>query len=271
MSSTDNYRLFQVVNLLAIIFTIVMNSLANILLFFGVNTGEVSDSFPSFFTPRGETFGIWAIIYTLQIVFLIYQSRPSQKSESYLKDIGFFYAIAAVFNVGWLLLFHYAGGVDPNMLAATNILIILFLVGLLVTYLRLQIGLKEVSRNVKLAVHIPLSVYLGWISVATVANIASTINYLVPGIDAGIQQIASAALIMVALLLGILMIVRRRDFAYGLVIAWAAGGIALKWPAIPVIFYAGMIAIAVIIILILILPFIKKKNFVDFYMVRGSE
>ena len=270
MTSTDNYRLFQVVNLLAIIFTIVMNSLANILLFFGVNTGQVADGFPSYFTPRGETFGIWGIIYTLQIVFLVYQTRPSQKGESYLKDIGFFYAIAAVFNVGWLILFHYAGGVDPNMLAPTNILIILFLVGLLVTYLRLQVGLKEVSRGVKLAVHVPLSVYLGWISVATVANLASTINYLVPGIDVGIQQIASAAMIMVALLLGILMLVLRRDAAYGLVVAWAAGGIALKWPAIPVIFYAGMIAIVVILIAILVLPFIKKKKFIDFYMVRDS-
>lgn len=271
MSSTDNYRLYQVVNLLVIVFTIVMNSLANILLFFGVNTGEVADSFPSYFTPRGETFGIWAIIYALQIGFLVYQIRPSQKSESYLKDIGFFYAIAMIFNVGWLILFHYAGGVDPNMITPTNILIILFLVGLLVTYTRLHIGLKEVPRNVKLAVHLPLSVYLGWISVATVANLASTINYLVPGIPVDIQQIASAAMIMVAVLLAILMLVLRKDFAYGLVVVWASLGIALKWPAVPVIFYAGMIAIAVVLIAILILPFIKKKNFVDFYMVRDSE
>jgi hypothetical protein len=268
MSSTDDFRLFQVLNIIAVLFSIIMNSLANILPFFGVNTGEVSDAFPNFFTPIGNTFVIWGVIYSLLLLFMVYQARPSQRSEAYLKEIGVLYLLGALLNVGWLILFHYTA-VVPFMIVVTILPIGLFFLVLLWTYLRLGIGVKEVPRGVKLAVHLPVSVYLGWISVATVANIAAALNWLIPGIPADLQQILTVVVLGVVLLIAELVVIRRRDFAYGLVIVWAAIGIAWKWTTIPLLFF-GAVAVALIVFFtIILLPFIMKKKITDFYMIRN--
>lgn len=268
MSSTDDFRLFQILNIIAVIFSIVMNSLANILPFFDITTGEVSDAFPSYFTPIGNTFVIWGVIYSLLLVFMVYQARPSQKGESYLKDIGVLYLLGALLNVGWLILFHYAS-VVPVMIVVTILPIGLFFLVLLWTYLRLGIGEKEVSRGVKLAVHLPVSVYIGWITVATVANIAAALNWLIPGIADDIQILLTVVVLAVVLLITLLMLIRKRDFAYGLVIVWATIGIAWKWTTVPLLFFAALGVAVIVFLTIILLPFIMKKKPVDFYMVRN--
>jgi len=89
---------FQMANVVAVIAALVLNTLANALPLNGVTTGEVSDFYPNLFTPPGYVFSIWGVIYALAIVFMIYQVRPSQRSEAYLSQIGFLYLIGAVAN-----------------------------------------------------------------------------------------------------------------------------------------------------------------------------
>jgi hypothetical protein len=80
----------------------------------------------------------------------------------------------------------------------------------------------------KLCVHVPFSVYLGWITVATIANITA---YLVSiqwdgfGID---QLTWTIIIIAVGTLLTYLMLVLRKDIAFSLVVIWAFFGIWLK-------------------------------------------
>ena len=93
---TNNYKKFQIMNVFAIVFTIVMNMLANILPFNGVNTGMVADSFPNYFTPPGYVFSIWAAIYILISVFGFVQGRPDQENEDYLRKIGYLFIIGAL-------------------------------------------------------------------------------------------------------------------------------------------------------------------------------
>ena len=107
---TDNYKKFQIINIFAVVFTVVLNLLANILPFNGVNTGAVADSYPNFFTPPGYVFAIWGVIYILLFVFAFYQAKANQVSEDYLGKIGYLYIIGAVLNVAWLILFHYSVG-----------------------------------------------------------------------------------------------------------------------------------------------------------------
>ena len=270
MNSDNNLRLFQIINVIAVLFSVTVNSLANILKFFGVTTGEVSDIFFNYFTPIGYTFAIWGVIYTLIFIFMVYQARPSQKNESYLKDIGFLYLLAAIFNVAWLVMFHYAA-VEPFIIVVDLVPILLFFLTLMWTYLRLGIGVKEVPRGVKLAVHLPVSVYFGWLSVAIVANIAAALNFLIPGIPAATQQLLTAVVLAVVLLIALLTLIKRRDFAFGLVIVWATIGIAWKWTAIPLLFFTAAGIAIIVFLAILVLPFVMKKKFVDFYMVRNSE
>jgi hypothetical protein len=267
---TDNFRKFQIINIIAILTTIAMNALANILPFNGVNTGQVADVFFSYFTPAGYVFSIWSVIYTLQIVFIIYQARSSQVSEEYLGRIGYLYLISAVFNITWLITFHYAVG-NNLLLLLTEPLMLGILVTLLYIYVKLEIGVTEVSLSQKLAVHLPVSVYVGWISVATIANTASVLNeFFVIPLDT--QYLWTALVLIVALLLAIIMLVMRRDIAYSLVVVWAAVGIYAKWTTvevIPLIFWTASIVAIVVALAIIVIPLAMRKNPVDYYLVRN--
>lgn len=264
---TNNFKKFQILNIIAVVFTIVMNALANILPFNGVNTGMVADSFPNYFTPPGYVFAIWGAIYILLFIFMFYQAKGDQVNEEYLGKIGYLYFVGAILNVAWLMLFHYSYNNTP-LLIWSEFLIAGFLVVLLVTYVKLQIGITEVPLKQKFAIHLPTSVYLGWISLATIANTAALLNtYFVISVDA--QYLWTALVLIVALVLTTLMIVLRGDLAYGLVVIWASTGIASKWAAIPLIYNTAMIVAVVVALLIVVVPLIRKKNWIDYYLGRN--
>jgi benzodiazapine receptor len=266
---TDNFKKFQIINIFAVVFTIVMNALANIIPFNGVNTGTVADSFPNYFTPPGYVFAIWGVIYVLLFVFMIFQAKKDQVGAEYLGKIGYLYLLGAVLNVAWLILFHYSYGNTP-LLLWSEFLIVGFLIVLLFTYVRLEIGIKEVPLGQKLAIHLPTSVYAGWISLATIANTAALLNAnLTIAVD--VQYLWTALVLIVVLLITTLMIVLRRDIAFGLVVIWASTGIASKWMSIPLIFNTAIIVAVIVALLILIVPFIRKKNWVDYYLVRNLK
>jgi hypothetical protein len=247
-----------------------MNSLANILPFGGVTTGDAADRFFSYFTPAGYVFSIWGVIYTLLIVFVVYQARANQKGEEYLGKIGYLYLVGAFFNVTWLIAFHYA--VDNNLLLLlTEPLILGLLIVLLYTYVKLEIGVSEVPLNQKLAVHLPVSVYVGWISVATIANTASLLNEFLT-IPLETQYIWTALVLVVALILAIIMLVKRKDIAYALIVVWAAIGIYVKWTTvevIPLIFWTAMIVAIVTLLAIILIPLTMRKNPIHHYLVRN--
>jgi len=266
---TDNYRNFQIINIIAVLLTISLNLLANIIPFNGVYTGEVADSFPNYFTPPGYVFAIWGIIYILLFVFMFYQAKKDQVSADYLPKIGYLYLIGAILNVSWLVVFHYSYG-NPLLLIWSEVLIVGFLIVLLLTYVRLEIGVREVPLKEKLAIHLPTSVYLGWISLATIANTAAVLNSNLVIADE-VQYLWTALVLIVVLVLTSLMIFLRRDIAYGLVVIWASTGIASKWSGIPLIFYTAIAVAVIVTLLILIVPFIRKKNWVDYYLVRNLE
>ncbi len=267
MSKTPS--ILQVVNILAIVITIVVNAIVEIIPVNGVTSKEVSDFYPSLFTPPGYVFSIWSVIYTLLIVFMIYQVLPSQREATYLKPTALFFVLGGLINTSWLILFHYSYG-QPIIYVFTPILIGLFLILMLYTYVKLGIGSVNVPIKQKIAVHLPISVYIGWVSLAVIANIASVINVIIPGIPSTSQEIWTALVILVALVITMLMLVIRRDAAYGLVVVWATTGIATAQSAIPVIYFTALGSALIIIAAILFLPFVTRKGFGVFYLRRDD-
>ncbi len=272
MTEKRSYLLFQVLNIITVISVIIVNILANALPIFGVNTGQVSDSYPNFFTPAGYVFSIWFIIYIQAIIFMIYQARPSQRSEDYLQKINLFYFLGGLANIGWIFVFHYSYAFmvanPPFFLASLVLLIVVFLM-LLLAYIRLGVGVEKMPRNEKLAVHLHFSVYLGWISVATVAAIASSINILVPAIPTETQHLATAAMLFVAVFLALLMVYLRRDYGFALVFLWAGAGIGVKWITVPIIFYSAITIAIILVIGMILIPYLKKSNLIQYY--KGPE
>ncbi|MFU8795859.1 MAG: tryptophan-rich sensory protein [Dehalococcoidia bacterium] len=215
-----------ILNLLGFLLTVVVNALANIIPINGITTGEVSDLYPSLFTPAGLTFSIWGLIYVLLGIFAVYQLLPSfrndpQKSEL-IRRIGPFFLISCVANSGWIFAWHYQN------IALSLVLMLVLLASLLAIYLRLGIGRAELSRAGRYLVHLPFSIYLGWITVATIANVTALLVDLNWGAFGLGEQFWAAAVIIVGTVIALSVMITRRDIYYCLVVDWAFLGILLQ-------------------------------------------
>jgi hypothetical protein len=237
--SKDTIR--QYVNLLSVILALTVNILASTLPLNGQNTGEISDRFQVYFVPAGYVFSIWGIIYLGWIAFTIYQLQPSQKKNERLRRLGYLFAISNLANAAWLLCWHYN-------LFGLSVLVMLTLLGLLIaSYLRLNVNHAFVQPVEFWSVDVLFSVYLGWITVATVANIADWL-YFVGWNGFGIPaQIWTVMMLAVASLLGLAMAILRRDVGYLAVLVWAFVGIAVKQTSAPMVVLSAWIAAALML------------------------
>jgi hypothetical protein len=122
----------------------------------------------------------------------------------------------------WIFLWQF------EFLALSVVLMFLLLATLILIYTRLGIGKSEAPMREKLAVHVPFSVYMGWITIASIANVSVTLvslNWDGFGISAETWAIL---VVIVALIITLLNVATRKDIAYALVIIWALLGIAVK-------------------------------------------
>ncbi len=244
----------QLVNVLAVIATIVINGLANALPLNGQTTGGISDRFQVYFVPAGYVFSIWGLIYVGLVAFAVYQALPSQRDNPRLRSIGYLFALSCVANIAWLFLWHYE--VFPLTLVAMLALLLL----LIAIYLRLDIGRAQVPSAEKWLVHVPFSIYLGWITVATIANVTSLLDYI-NWSGWGISPEAWTVIMLVAGV-GIASAVSltRGDAAYMLVIVWAFAGIAVKHAGTPVVAIAAWVTTALVALMLVAGLFVSKAR-----------
>jgi len=211
------------INIMAFALTVLVNGLAGSTTILGGKlTAQISDANPTLITPAGYVFSIWGVIYILLGIFIVFQALPSQEGKDYQKEIGWLFALSSLLNIVWLFLWQF------EYLSLSVVVMFLLLATLIAIYLRLNIGKSKVSLREKLAVQVPFSVYLGWITIATIADVSvSLVSVKWDGF--GISQETWATLIIViALLITLLVVATRKDVAYGLVIIWALLGIAVK-------------------------------------------
>lgn len=209
-----------ITNVVSFLAVVVVNTLAgSTTLLNNRNTANVSALYPSLITPAGFTFAIWGIIYALLFVFVVFQLLPGHRQDAFHSQVGYLFALSSVFNIMWLFLWQY------DYIAESVVLMFALLASLIAIYLRLRIGKSEVPLGEKLSVHLPFSVYLGWITVASIANVASAL-VSVNWDDFGISETTWAVLVLaVALIIALAVLATRRDVAYDLVITWALLGI----------------------------------------------
>jgi benzodiazapine receptor len=241
-----NANLLRFGNIVVFIITLTINGLAGTTVLNGRTTAQVSDLYSNPFTPAGYVFAIWGIIYALLLVFVIYQTLPKQKNKSFQKQIGALFILSSIFNIVWLFLWQY------DYITVSVGLMFALLATLTAIYLRLGIGKTKVPLTEKLCVHVPFSVYLGWITVASIANVAAAlVSVKWNGLGLSAETWAIVAMI-VALVVVLTVIIARRDIAYSLVAVWALAGIAVEQSLYPNIITVAEIAIAVILIALIL-------------------
>jgi hypothetical protein len=221
-----NTRLLQVANIVAFVAMIVVNVLASTVGIFGRQTGELSDNIPNLFVPAGLTFSVWGVLYLLTLLFTVYQARglfaANRAAPEALDKVGWLFFLSSVANVGWLLLWH------AKLVALSMVPMLVLLTTLIAIHVRLGTGRTRPTATERWFFRVPFSAYLGWITVATVANATAAL------VTAGwngfglAPEVWAVAMVVAAALITLVMLLTRRDAAYGLVIVWALAGIALK-------------------------------------------
>jgi predicted membrane channel-forming protein YqfA (hemolysin III family) len=236
----------QITVLLSLIVTVIINSLANILPLNGMTTGEISDSFDVFFVPAGYVFSIWGLIYLALFAYAIYQLLPAQRENPRLQRTGWLFVLSCVANSTWIFCWHY------GYFALSVVVMLILLLSLVGIYLRLGIGKTAVPNPEKYLVHLPFSIYLGWITVATIANITILLDDL--GWRGGgiAPEMWTVIMLAAGVIIALLVSLRRRDVAYLLVLVWAFAGIGVKQAGTPLVANAAWVAAVLVLALVII-------------------
>jgi len=243
-----NTRVLQVLNILSLTVVLIVNYLANTIPINGYTTGELSDLLPNLFVPAGITFSIWGIIYLSLITFIVYLSKnlfeSQHRSQDYISLVGPWFIINCLANSTWIFAWHY------RIIWLSMVLMLLILFSLVVIYQRLHHN-PPANVAAKYTVHFPFSIYLGWITIATVANVTALLVFI-NWSGWGLPQVFWTALVIaLATFIGLWILHRFNDIFYAAVIVWAFAGIILKrWQSpdeYPIIVTAALSGIGLLL------------------------
>jgi len=237
MSNSDKNLIWAVAGAVAFAATIVVNALANALPINGLNTGEVSDRYPSLFTPAGVTFSIWSVIYLLLLAFVVYQFLA--RDRAWYPRLSRLFIVTCILNVTWILVWHY-------LFAGISVVIMLLF---LATLTRIFLMLRQQPATTwkdRIFVNLPFTIYFAWISVATIANISAWL--VSTGWDGTplSEELWAIVMMTAASLLAIIVLMRHGQVAFVVVVMWALAGIALRGYAL--IQPAALILIALLVV-----------------------
>jgi benzodiazapine receptor len=229
-----------VVNLVTLAAVLVLNTLATTLPLGGRTTAEISDSFNLRFVPAGYVFAIWGLIYLALIGFAVFQALPRQQANPAVRATGYWFALGNVANAVWIVAWHY------GYFTLTMAVMAILLASLIVIHRRLA-ALPAAGPGARWLVGLPFSLYLGWISVATIANASAWLVHL--GWDGRpLDPVVWAALMAaVAGGLGAWLAYRYRDLVYAGVLVWALAGIVVAQAAYAPIAAASVAAVIAIL------------------------
>ncbi len=248
----DIFRQFSVI--FATFFALVMNYASTALPLNGRTPAQISDSFNVLFVPAGYVFSIWGLIYIALLAYTIYHSLPSQRSNPRLRRTGWLVAATSLVNGSWIFFWHF--GFYVMSLVAMLVLLAL----LIAIYLRLDVGRSTFSGSERFTVAFLPSIYLGWITVATMANITAVLSYL--GWNGwGISGVAWTIVLLAAgVAVAAISAFTRRDATYLLVLVWAFTGISVRWLSLPVLNTAGFVAAALVVVMLVASRLIRQAH-----------
>ncbi|PZV08165.1 MAG: hypothetical protein DCF21_20970 [Leptolyngbya sp.] len=229
---------------MAVLGAVVFNTLFNRFPPGGQSVGEIANTILAgvLITPANYAFAIWGIVYLGLFAYAIYQFHPQRRQDPQLQRVNWLLIVACIAQSVWIGLFSIQQ-FGWSILAMLGILI-----PLMGIYLTLGIGRERVSRQRRWMAHIPFSLYLGWISVATIVNVASAL-YASNWGGWGISSVTwTVAMIVVAAIIGELVIYRHGDVAFTLVFVWAFVAIAVRQSEIPAVRWISLIVAGVMLL-----------------------
>lgn len=237
--------MIKYVNILLYLGMVTMNYLANSLPLNNQTTGEVSDSYSNLFAPAGITFVIWGVIYLLLAVYCVVQFTGAH--QAIMQEIGWAFAATSLLNVAWIFAWHY------EKLPLTLVLMLFMLLALI--YINWSIRAMHFG-----LIKAAFGIYLGWICIATIANITAylvSINWYGFGLS---EEIWTIIMISIGFLIVIITQLKWNNPFIGLAVVWAFVGIAIKRQNdVQSIFFTALVGAALLGILV-VMSFVRSHR-----------
>lgn len=201
---------------------LIVNALANLLPIGGIKTGQVSDKFPTLFTPAPVTFAIWGIIYLLLAGFIVFQAGAfdHRRSETLVRKTGVLFIVSCLINILWLLSWHYLRlGLS-----------VIWIFSLLLTLLSLSANMKDAGEGFweKLFTRGAFSLYFGWITVASISNVSTWLASIEWNGFGQSEAFWTIAVLILGALIACIATLRRPDWVYALPVLWGYTGILIR-------------------------------------------
>jgi hypothetical protein len=230
----DRFRAILVV--FATVVTIVFNSLAAAGFVNGIRANEISDRYPTIVTPAGYAFSIWSLIYLGLAAFSVYQLLPAKLER--FRGVRTLFIASSFLNCAWIYFWH------SNQIAVCFVIILALFAT--VVFIVAKIGCSTMTET--WLVQAPFGIYAGWLSVASIANLAIMLVYLDVQMSPTTQKIFAVTLILFAAVAAVLVRIKLRNFFYSLAVAWAVTAIAVKQSGNTFLIVASAIAVVTCLI-----------------------
>lgn len=249
-------NMLKIINTVTFIVMVIVNALANILPLNGLTTGDVSDAYPNLFAPAPITFSIWGVIYSGLALFILFQQK--KRYDGIIQYIGNAFWISSVANILWIFAWHY------NWIGTSLVLMIVILICLI--HINVKLRARTLSLTENICVRAPFSIYFGWITVATIANVTTFLVYIGWNGFGIADEWWTIFAIVAGIIIATLTAWRQQDILYSLVIIWAYTGILLKHTSVngfhnnyPAII-STVISCIVIMCVVIALIFFKQRT-----------
>ncbi|KAM3112267.1 tryptophan-rich sensory protein [Phormidesmis sp. 146-33] len=253
--SDSQDKLLAVLTIVAILGAIIINGISNFFPINGLSIGAIANTIFAnvLITPANYAFAIWGLIYTGLIAFGVYQLSVNRRNHPLIQKVRLPIIWASVFQSIWVFQFQLR-----NYWLSVAFMVGI-LISLIVAFLSIQQHQDSLSRSEKWYVQIPFSVYFGWISVATIVNVASAL-YAIDWDGGGIAPaVWTVVMAVIATVISAVITIRYRDIAFSGVIIWALVAIAIRQSS-QVGIMTSMIGLAIVLALIMLFTQVKNQK-----------
>jgi translocator protein len=235
--------LLQVAHVLLFVVTLVLNGLSSRTDvapgLFPKSNAQITDERKTAVTPAGYAFSIWGLIYIALAALMVFQALPRNAAWTRAR-LGGWLLLNLASNAVWLPVFQneVAGG----LWASVGVIAGGILLPLTVLHTRFwrPASLEAMSWGEAVCVLPAISLYMGWVSVATIANVSLALTppgTVVASLGGWPTDNWAVTILVVAALLpaAVLAATRGRDWIYPLPVSWAlvAIGVRQRDPAYP--------------------------------------
>lgn len=215
-------KLRQLLNLLCALAQPVVAALVNLEVT-GPGIGAISDRYPTYVVPAGYAFLIWNLIFALSLGYGVWQALPAQRANPLLRLVGWPAASALLAASVWMLVFQ------RSLFALSLAVMFWLLASLIVVVARLYRHTATFSRGEAWLVYVHFSIFLGWITVATVANVGQVLTaFGWSGFGLAAETWSIVALLAAGAIAAAVTAALRGNAPYALTVVWALIAVAVN-------------------------------------------